>query len=325
MSGNRPKIAFLAPVLCAAALLAAPAAAAAAATDVSITTSLTTLTVRAAANSTNYLTLSADVPGNRVLVTDAGSGVATNDAPCSTPTPGTIACPLDKLTKIEVTLNNRDDRATVTGLVPASIATSLDGGSNNDTLIGGNGPDTLIGSSNNDFMNGGPGADVFRGGSGFDTVSYSNRGTGVSASIGGRSRFDGGAPDGAPGAADTIDGDVEALVGGSGPDFLLGDRDANSLFGVDGADFVVGEGGADTLDGGAGDDFLVGNTGNDTLFGGSGADSLHGNRDFDRLFAFDGERDASLNCGRGRDRAFRDMIDPRPHSCSRHRHRHHRH
>lgn len=325
MSGNRPKIAFLAPVLCAAALLAAPAAASAAATDVSITTSLTTLTVRAAANSTNSVVISADVAGDKVLVTDAGSGVATNDAPCSTPTPGTIACPLSKLTKVEVTLNNRDDRATVTGLLPASIPTSLDGGSNNDTLIGGRGTDTLSGSSNNDYMDGGPGPDTFRGGSGYDTASYATRTTGVSASIGGRARFDGGAPDGAPGAADTINGDIEALVGGAGPDFLLGDHHANSLFGLDGPDFLVGEGGPDSLNGGAGDDFLIGNTGNDTVVGGSGADSLRGNKDFDRLFAFDGERDTSLRCGKGRDRVFRDRIDPRPHSCSRHRHHRHRH
>lgn len=309
-------------IACGVAALAAPAAASAAATDVSITTSLKTLTVRAATNSTNFVTISADLPGDRVLVTDAGSGVATNDAPCSTPTPGTISCPLGQLTKIEVTLNNRDDRATITGLVPASIPTSLDGGTNNDLLIGGRGADTLSGSSNNDLMDGGAGRDTFRGGSGTDAVTYASHLTGVTASIGGRSGQDGGATDGPPGGADTINGDVENLVGSRATDLLIGDRHNNSLFGTAGNDFLVGEGGNDYLNGGADVDFLLGNTGGDFLDGGPGADLLRGNKDNDHLFARDGERDLSLKCGRGRDRLRRDSIDPRGKSCSHKRHRH---
>lgn len=326
MSANRPKATLLAPLLFAAALFAAPAVASAAATDVSITTNLKTLTVRAATNSINYVTVSADVPGDKVLISDAGSGVATNDAPCTTPTPGTIACPLGQLDKIEVTLNNRDDRATVTGLVPASIPTSIDGGSNNDVLIGGRGPDTLIGGSNNDVMDGGPGADTFRGGSGTDTVTYASHRFGVTASIGGRSGQDGGAEDGPPAHADTINGDVENLAGSPHSDLLLGDRHNNSLLGLAGNDFLIGEGGNDYLNGGADIDFAAGNSGTDFIDGGPGADFLRGNHGNDLLLARDGERDFSLKCGGGRDRLVRDAIDPHGKSCSHRRHRHkHRH
>jgi Ca2+-binding RTX toxin-like protein len=309
----------------ASAALALPALAAAAVTDVSINTSLKTVTVKAATNSANTVRVSADVPGSLLLVTDTASGVATNDLPCTTPTPGTVACPLGALTKIDVTLSNRDDSGTIDRSVPAKIPTSLDGGSNNDTLIGGLGEDALSASSGNDFMDGGPGPDTFRGGSGTDTVSYQSHSSGVAASIGGHSKQDGGAEDGAPGSADTINGDVENVIGGPGSDLLVGDKHNNSLLGLGGPDFLIGEAGHDYLAGGDGTDFLVGNTGNDLLDGGGSPDILHGNRDNDFLFARDGVRDISLRCGPGLDRLRRDSIDPHGRSCFPHRRHHHRH
>ena len=307
------------------ALLAVPALAAAAATDVSISSSLKTLTVRAATNTTNAVVVSADVPGGKVLIRDT-AGVATNDAPCSTPVPGTIACPLAALTKIEVSLGNQNDQVTISPTVPARIPTSLDGSSGNDTFTGGPGADTMSGSSGNDSESGGPGPDTFRGGSGFDIASYQDHSGGVTASIGVPSKQDSGAEDGPPGAADTINGDIEAIIGGPGPDLLIGDRHNNSLLGMAGADFLIGEAGNDYLAGGDGVDFLAGNTGGDFLDGGPAPDILRGNRDNDFLFAVDGTRDLSLRCGPGLDRLRRDSIDPRGKSCKpRHHSGHRRH
>jgi Ca2+-binding RTX toxin-like protein len=304
------------------ALFAVPALAAAATTDVSISSSLKTLTVRAANNTTNAVVVSADVPGDKVLIRDT-AGVATNDVPCSTPTPGTIACPLAALTKIEVSLGNQNDQGTIAPSVPAKIPTSLDGGSGSDLLTGGLGSDAMSGSSGNDSEAGGPGPDTFRGGSGFDIASYQDHSGGVTASIGGASKQDGGAEDGPPGAADTINGDIEAIIGGPGPDLLIGDRHNNSLLGMAGADFLIGEAGNDYEAGGDGVDFLAGNTGGDFLDGGPAPDILRGNRDNDFLFAVDGTRDLSLRCGPGLDRLRRDSVDPRGKSCKPHRRRRH--
>ncbi len=299
-------------------LLAVPVFAAAAASDVSISSTLKTVTVRAATNTTNNVTVSADVPGDQILIHDT-AGVATNDVPCSVLVPGTIACPLAALTKIEVSLGNHNDQATIAASVPAKIPTSLDGSSGNDLFIGGPGADAMSGSSGNDSESGGPGPDTFRGGSGFDIASYQDHSGGVTASIGGRSKQDGGAEDGPPGAADSVNGDIDALIGGEGSDLLVGDRDANSLLGMGGPDFVIGEGGNDYLNGGVGVDFVAGNTGGDFLDGGPDPDVLRGNRDNDFLFARDGVRDISLRCGPGRDRLRRDSVDPRGKSCRPHR------
>lgn len=80
---------------------------------------------------------------------------------------------------------------------------------------------------------------------------------------------------GTPGADD--------LVGGNGPDTLLGGPGRDSLDGRGGDDLLRGEAGADTLTdhagddilrGGRGDDTFGGNPGNDKVFGGPGDDLL---------------------------------------------------
>jgi Ca2+-binding RTX toxin-like protein len=306
------------------AAFAAPAFAAAAASDVSISSTLKTVTVKAATNTTNAVTVSADVPGDKILIHDS-AGVATNDVPCAAAGPGTISCPLAALTKIEVSLGNQNDQVTIAPGVPAKIPTSLDGSTGNDLFTGGPGADSISGSSGNDSESGGPGADTFRGGSGFDIASYQDHAGGVTASIGGKSKQDGNGEDGPPGAADTINSDIEAIIGGPGADFLVGDKHNNSLLGMAGADFLIGEAGDDYENGGDGIDFVAGNTGGDFLDGGPDPDVLRGNRDNDFLYAVDGTRDLSLRCGPGLDRLRRDSIDPRGKSCRPHRrHRHHR-
>src|SRR3712207_7887142 len=63
-------------------------------------------------------------------------------------------------------------------------------------------------------------------------------------------RSDGGATDGAAGRRDSIDDDVEVLIGGSGADTLVGSGLANELDGGAGNDTIRGRGGTDVLKGG---------------------------------------------------------------------------
>jgi Ca2+-binding RTX toxin-like protein len=119
-------------------------------------------------------------------------------------------------------------------LAAGPAGTSLQGSDGNDVLEGGAGPDALDGGPGDDLLRGGGGADVLTGGEGTDTVTYDERRAAVRVSAG-----DGIGDDGAAGEHDTVTADVEAIIGGAGPDRLFGSR-------------LVGG----TLDGGAGDDEL---------------------------------------------------------------------
>lgn len=146
----------------------------------------------------------------------------------------------------------------------------LKGGSDVDALFGEGGPDNLDGGPANDLLDGAAGADKLKGGDGeHDTVSYMYRASGVKATIGA-----GGA--GEPGEDDTIDADVEGILGGSGDDELNGNGAANSLSGGPGGDTLVGGGGLDSLFGGAGSDSLdsSGDGAGDTDQCGDGDDSV---------------------------------------------------
>ncbi|OAB63328.1 hypothetical protein AY599_23210 [Leptolyngbya valderiana BDU 20041] len=110
--------------------------------------------------------------------------------------------------------------------------------------------------------------------------------------------------------ADSLSGSpgIDAIVAGSGNDFLTDDESERILFGNTGNDTLDGAAGSDTIAagrdmdsvvGGAGNDFLFGNKGDDTLFGGDGADFLFGGQDADSLIGDDG--DDSLFGDRGND------------------------
>ena len=179
-------------------------------------------------------------------------------------------------------------------------------GSPYDDVLVGNDPDALEGQgpriephgsneidggAGNDIIDGGFGPDSLSGDDGVDTVTYESRAEAVSATI------DGAANDGTDTSAtnflvgdydprsrlsDSINGDVENLVGTIHDDVLRGDEDPNVLDAGDGADFV---------DGGKGDDDLSGSTGNDTIAGGDGADAISGDEDDDVLDGEGGDDD----------------------------------
>jgi Ca2+-binding RTX toxin-like protein len=336
------------------AALAVPAGAAASPTDVDLTNTNQTLVVNARGSERNLITVTTDSAATpaALLVTDAGAGVDTDDPLCSLPDPSTVSCPIAALTRVDVNAGNLDDTVRIAPQVPASIRATpdgssgndgliggagndtLDGGSGNDTLLGGPGSDLLAGSTNNDFLagqegpdslggdqgddllDGGPGPDSIRGGSNLDTVSYSDHTPGVVATIGGFPGTDGNAEDGPPGAADTIDFDVESIIGTAGADFLGGDSDGNGLYGGEGDDTLLGSAGGDRLLGQGGRDGVLGQAGDDLVKGGTGRDRLIGGFGNDLLKARDHLRDKRLNCGGGRhDRLRRDHRDPHGKSC----------
>src|SRR4051812_17378049 len=117
----------------------------------------------------------------------------------------------------------------------------LTGSPEGDSINAGEGDDTVAGGAGNDYLQGGAGADELGGGDGFDEASYAGATEPLSLSIGD------GANDGAPGEADDIHGDVEALAGGRGDDVLTGTAGPNRLIAYGGHDVLHGEAGADEL------------------------------------------------------------------------------
>jgi Ca2+-binding RTX toxin-like protein len=179
------------------------------------------------------------------------------------------------------------------------------------------GTNVLSGCGGNDLLIGGEGADIFEGdattlgggrpscalpaNSGFDTVSYQDAGPNhdqprpdpVKGLINGV-RDDGNAVIdteeilGEEGSLlrityDSIDTDVEHVIGGAGADTLEGDGSDELLEGMAGNDSIQGGGGNDQLRGGDGDDSINGNDGIDSIFGDGGTDALIGGSGDDGL------------------------------------------
>jgi len=147
----------------------------------------------------------------------------------------------------------------------------------NDTLIGGPGPDYLDGEGGADDMSGG--ADV-------DTLRYLGRTEPLSVTL------DDVANDGAFGENDLARGDIENLLGSTGPDVLVGNGLRNRIDGGEGDD---------TLSGGGAYDELVGGIGNDALDAREPAGGIRVGRE-------------SVDCGDGSDSAQLDG-DDEPYGC----------
>ncbi len=136
------------------------------------------------------------------------------------------------------------------GLTAVSGILHIDGGSGNDTITGTLESDVILGGAGNDIIQGGVDADEMHGGLGVDTLSYASDTIGVKVAL-----------DDAGAIVNAQDGDAdgdtgtgfENIRGGSGNDFLAGNKLANTL---------EGGGGDDWLHGGAG-------SGNDVYDGGS--------------------------------------------------------
>ncbi len=92
---------------------------------------------------------------------------------------------------------------------------------------------------------------------------------------------------------------IENAKGGSGDDYLYGNRAGNLIKGGGGGDIIHGVAGRDTLKGQAGDDEIAGGKGKDDLIGGRNADTLSGDQGRDTLNG--GAGDDELTGGGGRD------------------------
>jgi hypothetical protein len=97
---------------------------------------------------------------------------------------------------------------------------------------------------------------------------------------------------------------ADLLSGGVEDDALIGRRGADRIFAGDGADVAKGGAGDDLVFGGSSfrdqGDFLIGGGGRDRVYGGAGRDVLNGQGGHDRLFGGDGAD--RLIAGSGNDR-----------------------
>ena len=219
---------------------------------------------------------------NGALRVEESSSTTINQTQPVAPGPGcfrirgnVVSCPKTDVTAITLNLGLKDDKATnaVAGL---AVSTEINGSGGSDTLTGGGRGDTLDGGSGSDTLDGGDSKDTLRGGTGADTLTG---GDGVDvADYGATStrnvvRLDGARNDGADlnrdfssSAAeegDLVDNTIEQVIGGSGPDALIGSDRSDNLRGMGGDDFLSAEGNSDRLDGGLGSDFIAGGSGQD--------------------------------------------------------------
>ena len=161
----------------------------------------------------------------------------------------------------------------------------LSGGAGGDFLGGAEGADDLDGDAGDDTLDGGLGADSMTGGEGTDLVSYLLRLEDLEIALG---QSGNGADGGAEG--DTIDADIENVLGGLGSDLITGTDERNVLLGTAGSDTILGQGGKDIL------------------LGGIGSDHLDGGNDWDWLIEVDDEQDTLIGGG-GFDVSLGDSAD----------------
>ncbi len=191
------------------------------------------------------------------------------------------------------------------------LASSLIGGTGNDTLYGGPGPDTLVGGSGTAVLIAGTGfgqlvsggsakvtiygptgvvppannsalGDTLMGGTGNATIWALNGNDSIDGGAGNDLIHGGTGSDTITGGSgnDTIfagSGPFDQVFGGTGNTFIYGSTAGGaSLEGGSGNDTIIGAGSGNTLSAGSGDDTLVGGPiGGDTLLGGTGDSVLY--------------------------------------------------
>jgi Ca2+-binding RTX toxin-like protein len=248
-----------------------------------------TLTFTAAPGEPNRATITQG--DGKFTVTDAGAPLAPSGTCTATGDSVTCSVPEVQTLRIEGSLGDGADTATITAS-SMFLQVDVDGGDGNDTigltadstgsasLVGGPGVDTLTGGPANDYLEGGPGADTLDGGAGqSDIVFYGHETAPVTVDLGKPGL------QGVAGEQDTVR-NVEGAIGGSGDDALTGDAGNNFLDGGAGSDTVsggdgddemfTGDGDADVADGGAGNDKVSSGGGPARLIGGLGDDFLNG-------------------------------------------------
>ena len=191
--------------------------------------------------------------------------------------------------------NNSLDARQFTVAGSELIRTQVSGGAGEDQILTGNTYDLIEPGLGKDEVRSGDGNDgvlaaatpdgndVFDLGDGFDQVSYARRADPVTSD---------GISAGAAGERDQLSG-VEALIGGSGADSLVGSETTRTLDGGPGDDLLTGGEEANSLYGGLGNDTLSGNGGVDALVGGDGDDTLNGGDGDDNIKEYLQENEAN--------------------------------
>jgi Ca2+-binding RTX toxin-like protein len=161
-----------------------------------------------------------------------------------------------------------------TDTITASVE-NLTGSAYDDTLSGNDSANILTGGAGNDSIRPRLGRDSILGGSGSDTVDYSERTADVTVTLDGAANDGDPTQSGGAGELDTVNTDVENILGGLGNDSLTGSSGANVLTGSGGNDAITGGAGADTVSGDDGNDTLALKDGfMDSGACGSGSDSV---------------------------------------------------
>ncbi len=233
------------------------------------------LVVTAGAGEANVMTVRLSREGT-VAVTDAGAPLLPGQN-CRAAL-GRVECDVNDATVARLSLGDRADRLTLSGLVFGKFLTRTCGGRpvrvqdgpgddvvfgsrDGEVFLDGPGDDNFIAGRGEDVLVAGPGADRFSGGRDGDVACYAERVRGVRVSLDGRRN------DGRRGERDGVERDVEAVVGGRGGDRLSGNRGRQRLAGGRGRDVIRGGGGRDILRSGPGADRVFARDGRgDSIF-----------------------------------------------------------
>jgi Ca2+-binding RTX toxin-like protein len=202
-----------------------------------------------------------DRPDGFITVTD-DAGVAAGPGCVDEPT-GAVLCPIADVARAVIDTGTGDDDVRMDFGIPALVhggdgadhikyngpyafvlgsesgVSELHGDAGDDRIEGWLTDEHLFGDAGDDELRSYGGSDVLSGGDGNDTVSYADWATKIRADL-----------DGQPGdgpsisQGDTIEADVENLIGGQAGDELTGNSGPNRLSGLQGNDIIRASGGA---------------------------------------------------------------------------------
>jgi len=243
-----------------------------------------------------------------LTATDAASITVTGARQLTIPTltAGTVLTRLDLSAATgAVSIATVNNTGNMTILGATNVASTVAGGSGNDTITGGIGNDSLLGAGGNDSIVGGDGNDTATGGAGSDTLD-GGTGTDTFSAVGMNASTIDGTSATSTGAivnlgSTSITSAAATVTMGTvfGISSMLGSVGANSavyvygstttagsasvdtlvsfenVVGSTGTDYITGSSAANRLDGGAGADTVVGGAGADTLVGGADRDVIY--------------------------------------------------
>jgi Ca2+-binding RTX toxin-like protein len=249
--------------------------------------------------------------GSRSFTVSSGAGLAVGPG-CDRPgsDPRTATCVAEApLRGVLADLGHGNDRLTLGGGLELAGPVRINGGLGDDRIRGGEGADLIEAGLGTDRLYGGGGSDGLIGGLGGADLLFGQGGSDVLAAGGG---CIGGRLVGGPGDDNASFAETPAHPGVLVASLARGLAFVTTVAGCKGVRIA---GSAEDLEGSFDWDILIGDGGPNSIYGQPGLDYFHGRAGADVVFARDGETDALIDCGPGRDAVFRDRRDPPPRSC----------